>query len=582
MRAIKGGVEMKISIGVFAHVDAGKTTFCETLLYNTDTIRRMGRVDHQDSFLDNHQLEQERGITIFSQQAIIQDGATDYYLIDTPGHIDFSPEMERTIRILDYAIIIISAVEGIQGHTHTVWQLLAKHHVPVFFFINKIDRIGASTQRTVTEIETELTPDVLLMSDEAASLQIRTFIAERDEEAFEWYFSGEAQNHNWQHKMRQLVNERRLFACMAGTALHNQGVQEFWNFVRSMLTVYYDNDSALRAQVYKISHDPSGLRFTHFKILRGSVALRTPISYQSNGDMYDQKIGAIRSYNGLKYNDLTEAGAGSIVAVSGLSATYAGQLIGKGEESSIAQMKPTLQSRVICANSDKISDVLAAFRLLEEEEPSLGVVWQTALQQLAIKVMGPIQLEILKRLVFERFALEVDFAPPEILYSETVASTVLGYGHFEPLRHYAEVHLQIRPAARGSGVRFVSECHADTLPLRYQHIIEQTILQSSHRGILTGSPLNDVEIALVNGRAHIKHTSGGDFQKATIIALRQGLEQADNVLMEPYYAFVISVEVDHLGKVIHAIQKASGQFSPPLHQQNRAIIRGACSRCNIP
>lgn len=567
---------MNKTIGVLAHVDAGKTTFSEDLLYHTKTVRNRGRVDHKNSYLDTHEIEKERGITIFSDQAVIEYKGSTYYLIDTPGHVDFSPEMERSIMVMDYAIIIISAVEGIQGHTETVWQLLRKHKVPTFFFINKTDRVGANVERVLEEIKIDLTADICYIQgflDDGLDEEIIEFIAERDEELLELYMEDKYNKDLWTDRMKKMIKKNLIYMCSSGSALQDKGVSEFLDSINCLTETEY-MDGEFKARIYKIGHENSGTKITYMKILSGSIKVRDEIRYTYNEEEISEKISQIRIYNGVKYKTVDSAGAGQLIAVMGLSKTFAGQGLGNMGKEIQYNIVPTLKSKVIFDSSLNIKEVVKAFKILDKEDPSLKVTWEEKLQEIHIHVMGPIQLEILEKIVKDRFGFSVEFGRPNILYKETIKNKVIGYGHFEPLGHYAEVHLKIEPAERNSGLRFENLCHVDHLTSGNQNLVRYHIYEREHKGILAGSPLTDVKISLLTGRAHNKHTSGGDFRQATYRALRQGLEKADNVLLEPYYDFKIKVDLDYMGRVLSDIQKCSGTFKNPESKDRKVTIKG--------
>ena len=564
-------------IGVAAHVDAGKTTFSEGLLYHTNTIRKMGRVDNKNAHLDNHQIEKERGITIFSDQALMEYKGDNYYLLDTPGHVDFSPEMERSIMIMDYVIIIISAVEGIQGHTETVWQLLKQHNIPAFFFINKTDRAGADVTGVIAEIRENFTNDVCYIStslDENITEEMIEFLAERNENLLELYLEDKYSKEVWIDQMKEMIKERELFLCSKGSALHDKGVIEFFDTFHELTETNYNDSDEFRARIYKIGHDKKENKIAYMKILSGSIEVRDEITYECDGEEVSEKVTELRLYNGDDYKPLKSARAGQLVGVMGLSNIRAGQGLGDLKSDTIYNMVPTLRSKVIFASSLNVKKVLNAFEILNEEDPSLKVTWEETLQEIHVHVMGPIQLEILEKVVEDRFGFSVNFGEPGIIYKETIHGEVIGYGHFEPLRHYAEVHLKIEAGERNSGIQFENLCHPDDLPKGQQNLVKQHIFEREHKGLLTGSALTDVKISLLTGRSHNKHTSGGDFREATYRALRQGLEKADKVLLEPYYEFKIKVDSDDLGRVLSDIEKASGTFDPPETKGSKFVIRG--------
>ncbi|MBE6052544.1 MAG: TetM/TetW/TetO/TetS family tetracycline resistance ribosomal protection protein [Clostridium sartagoforme] len=562
---------MRKTIGVLAHVDAGKTTFSEQLLYHTNSIRNRGRVDHKTSFLDSHNIEKERGITIFSDQAVFEIGDSKYYLIDTPGHIDFSSEMERALSILDYAILVISAVEGIQGHTETIWGLLKKFNVPTFFFINKMDRTGADLEKRIEEIKENLTSDICYINrlnnlDE----ELIEFISERNDILVERYFNDDYDEEEWIYNLKDFIKERRVFPCFSGSALQDDGIDNFINIFNELTFSKYNCNDDFSGRVYKIKHDNSGARLTFIKILKGTLRVRDEFPNEKS----NEKVSSIRIYNGSKFVTVDKALAGDVVAVTGLSTYKAGDGIGELGDSIHFNMTPTLMSKVIFHKDYNVKDVLACFRILESEDPALNVIWNETLQEIQVSIMGKIQLEVLKEVANERFNLEINFGPCEIMYKETIDSISYGYGHFEPLRHYAEVHLKLEPNNRDEGITFENKCHADDLTTGNQNLIRTHIFERNHNGLLTGSPITDIKFTLVTGRAHNKHTEGGDFREATFRAIRQGLEKTNNILLEPYYKFKIDVDLEYMGRVIADIQRLNGIFNPPETKLNKVTITG--------
>lgn len=567
---------MNKTIGILAHVDAGKTTFAEQILYHTNSIRSKGRVDHKNSFLDNHNIEKERGITIFSDQGMFNYKDSDYYLIDTPGHVDFSTEMERAIEVMDYAIVIISAVEGIQGHTETVWRLLRKNKIPTFIFINKIDRVGANICTVLEDISSTLTKDAFLINEEfntgTISKELIEFLAERDDVLLEKYMEEGYDKDLWINFMRTMIKENNFFPCFTGSALQDQGINTFLESLHILTyTEYYENKE-FSGKVYKIRHDDQGMRITYIKAISGKLRVRQELNFGKNNE--SEKISQIRVYNGNKFRVVDQVIAGELFAVTGLSSLIAGDGVGTLKDSLTYEMVPTLKSKVIFDKSINVKDVLKYFKILESEDPALKITWDNKLQEIQVNIMGVIQLEILKEVIMERFKIAVDFGPCEILYKETILDKVIGYGHFEPLKHYAEVHLKIEPLERNSGIIFENKCHADHLTTGNQNLVGYHIYEKDHKGILTGSPVTDLRITLLTGRAHNKHTGGGDFREATFRALRQGLEQAQNILLEPYYNFKIEVELEHMGRVLSDIQKLSGHFDTPKTITKKVIIEG--------
>ena len=566
---------MKKTIGVLAHVDAGKTTFSEQILYHTKSIRNRGRVDHKNSFLDSHNIEKERGITVFSDQAVFELGESTYYLIDTPGHVDFSTEMERAIGVMDYAIVIISAVEGVQGHTETVWELLRKYKVPTFIFINKLDRVGADKDNVILKIKRALSKDVIFIEENLKNDELREelieFISEYDEKLLEMYLEGKYCKKVWMKRFKELIKENEVFPCFGGSALQDEGIKEFLDNIDELSFTNYNENNAFSGIVYKIRHEDNGNRLTFIKALEGTLKVRDEVSYN---DDIKEKISSIRIYNGNKFKAVDEVKAGDIFAVTGISKVNAGQGIGRLHKNIEYEMIPTLMSKIIFSESCNVKEVLGYFKILDAEDPSLNVLWNEKLQEIHVHIMGKIQLEVLKEVANERFNLDVEFGPCKILYKETINSEVRGYGHFEPLKHYAEVHLKLEPIARNSGLDFENKCHADHLTTGHMNLVKTHIFEREHNGILTGSPITDIKVTLLTGRAHNKHTEGGDFREATFRALRQGLEKAENILLEPYYKFKIDVELDYMGRVLSDIQRLCGSFNPPEILEDRVTITG--------
>lgn len=568
----------RLTIGLFAHVDAGKTTFAEQLLYHTNSIRSRGRVDHQDAYLDSHEIERARGITVFADQAIMEYKGDKYHLIDTPGHVDFSPEMERALQIIDYAVVIVSAVEGVQGHTETVWQLLRKHEIPTFFFINKADRVGADISQVEEDIRQQLTGDIGSLTegfvDGRVAEPLREMIAERDESLLEAFLEGRDDPDFWLDGLRGMIRDGRLFPYAYGSALQDTGVVEFLEQMHLLTVADYDGDAPFGGRIYKIKHDEAGVRHTFIKAESGRLRVRDLLVYATGEQRVEEKITRLLWVNGAKTQTVEQAEAGDLFAVLGLSAAEVGQGLGQVEDKLVYDSEPTLQAKVEFPAVLHVQQVLGAFRLLNAEDPSLNVVWNESLQEIHIRVMGLIQLEVLEQLVKERFGFAITFGQPEILYKETIQSSVTGYGHFEPLRHYAEVHLLLEPGERGSGLGFTSVCHPDNLGYNYQNLIQTHLYEREHHGLLTGMPVTDLKITLLRGAAHKEHTHGGDFREAAFRALRQGLEKAENVLLEPFYNIKIKVSIDEMGRVLSDIQRASGTFEPPQTSEGQAVITG--------
>ena len=566
---------MKKTFGIFAHVDAGKTTFSEQILYYTKSIRKKGRVDYKEAFLDSQKVEKERGITVFSDVGTFSYDGDTYYLIDTPGHIDFSPEMERTLSILDYAILVVSAVEGIQGHTETLWNLLKNRKIPTFIFINKIDRVGADVNKVYQQLKRRFSEDICLLSNNSLmnlSDEEIEFIAGKDEELLNLYFEDNYNNQLWINKLKFLVKERQIFVATSGSALLDQGVREFLDIFNKLTMTNYELTDIFTGKVFKIRYDEKGTRITYIKALSGLLKVKDELVYNHNGEEIREKVNEIRAYNGVKYEIKDVASAGDVFAVTGISNMKAG--MGIGIEDSTEEMIPTLTAKVLYDSTVNIKEVLKYLKILESEEKTLNVQYDEILKEMHINVMGKIQLEVLKEIIQERFNLNVEFDKPEILYKETIGNEVNGYGHFEPLRHYAEVHLKLLPGERGEGIVFENRCHNDYLTPGQQNLIKTHIFEKKHRGILTGSEIDDIKVILITGRAHIKHTEGGDFREATKRALRQGLDSAENILLEPYYNFKIEVDNQLLGRVLSDVQKMNGTFNEQQSVGDRVIITG--------
>lgn len=569
---------MNKTIGIFAHVDAGKTTFSEQLLYHTKSIKSIGRVDHENSFLDNNNIERKRGITVFSGQGVFNYKDSTYYLIDTPGHIDFSTEMERAIAVMDYAILIISGVEGVQGHTETLWQLLRKYKVPIFFFINKIDRVGANLSLVIEEIKANLTYDICFIdesfNENEISEDIIEFVAERNEELLEKYIEGAYESKAWINAMKHMIKENKIYPCFSGSALQDIGIETFLDNLDMLTFTEYCNEEEFSGRVYKIRHDEDGNRITYIKALSGTLKVKEEVCFGSGEDISYEKVNEIRIYNGDKFKNVERISAGDVFAATGLKSLLPGDGVGTLKEKINYEMIPTLKSKVIFDEKLNSKEVLSYFKILEAEDPALNIIWNEKLQEIQVHIMGVIQLEVLKQLMEERFNLFIEFGPCEILYKETILSKTHGYGHFEPLKHYAEVHLKIEQGERNSGITFENLCHNDDLPPGNQNLVKTHIFEREHHGILTGSPLTDLKITLITGRAHNKHTSGGDFREATFRALRQGIEKVENILLEPYYTFKIEVDIDYMGRVLSDIQKLKGSFQSPETFNNKVVIKG--------
>ncbi len=538
---------MNIVIGMLAHVDAGKTTLSEALLYSTGAIRTLGRVDNKNAFFDTNSMERARGITIFSKQAQIQLGENSVTLLDTPGHVDFSAEMERTLHVLDYAILVISASDGISGHTETLWRLLARYRIPTFIFINKMDQPGASKAHMTELINNKLSGSAVDFSFENA-IDMET-VALCDERLLDKHLEGEDITAS---DIAMLIADRKLFPCFFGSALKMTGIDEFVEALNKYLC-QRSYGSEFGARVYKITRDPQGNRLTHMKITGGTLAARTQITGT-------EKVTQIRIYSGEKYSAVNEISSGGICAVTGLESSFAGQSIGADAEILAPALEPVLTYKLILPDNTDALQFLPKLRLLEEEDPQLNILWNELLGEIHIQVMGAVQIEILQNIIKERFGIEVQFGTGSIVYKETIQNTVEGVGHFEPLRHYAEVHLIMEPGEPGSGIVIKSDCSEDILDKNWQRLALTHLYEKSHVGVLTGSPLTDVVITLVSGRAHQKHTEGGDFRQAVYRAVRQGLMQAESVLLEPYYTFSLEIPQANIGRAMTDLERMSAVF----------------------
>ena len=554
-----------ITVGILAHVDAGKTTLSEGLLYTSGALRKLGRVDHGDAFLDTESLERERGITIFSKQAILTVGDTVLTLLDTPGHPDFSAEMERTLPVLDYAILVISGTDGVQSHTRTLWRLLETYRVPVFLFVNKMDLAGAERGTLMAEVQKKLSSnciDFTAAHDEA--------VAMCDEAALEEYLrSGSVSNAG----TASLVAARKVFPCWFGSALRLDGVEEFLVSAAELMEAR-SYGSEFGARVFKISRDAQGARLTWLKVTGGTLKVKTPLSYTAGETQYAEKADQLRRYSGQKYQTLNEAAAGTVVAVTGLAHTYAGPGLGAAQQGSQPVLEPVLPYRLSLPAGGDVHTVLPRLRELEEEDPMLRIVWDKRHGEIHVQLMGKIQLEVLTAYIAERCGLTVSFDEGSVVYRETIANSVLGLGHFEPLRHYAEVQLLLQPLPRGSGVRFASDVPTDLLDLNWQRLIRSHIFEREHCGVLTGSPVTDISFTLVAGRAHLKHTEGGDFRQATYRAIRQGLMQAESVLLEPHYDFCLEVPAECVGRAMTDLQNMGGSVDAPASDGETTVLTG--------
>lgn len=574
-----------ICIGLLAHVDAGKTTLAESILYQTGSIRKLGRVDHQDAFLDTDAMEKARGITIFSKQAAVSLGEYEITLLDTPGHVDFSAEMERTLQVLDYAVLVISGADGVQGHVETLWRLLLRYQIPVFLFINKMDQPGTDAKKLMKELQDRLDSRCIdfslalngaRQSAEAAGQQeFYENLAVCDEALMEKYLDGQqitAQD------IQDLIAERKAFPCFFGSALKVTGVEEFLQGLEAYMKppVYPE---AFGARVFKISRDEQGKRLTHMKItggcLKAKMMLEGPKKGAGEGEKWEEKADQLRLYSGAGYKGLQEAQAGSICAVTGLTETFAGQGLGAETEPVIPVLEPVLTYRIVLPEDCDVHSMYTKLKQLEEEEPELSVVWQEAAEEIHVQIMGEVQTEILKNQIQQRFGVSVEFGAGSIVYKETIADIAEGVGHFEPLRHYAEVHLLLEPLEPGSGLQFASCCSEDVLDKNWQRLVLTHLEEKKHKGVLTGAEITDMKITLAAGRAHLKHTEGGDFRQATYRAVRHGLMRAKSVLLEPVYAFRLEVPLENVGRAMTDIQKMYGTCSQPQTEGAISVLTGS-------
>lgn len=558
-----------LCIGLLAHVDAGKTTLSEAMLYTAGSIRKMGRVDNKDAFLDTFALERARGITIFSKQArLVLDENTEVFLLDTPGHVDFSAEMERTLQILDYAILVVSGADGVQGHTETLWKLLTRYEIPTFLFVNKMDQEGTDRKKLMQNLQKYLSGNCLDFTSEQGidGLLSDEIFAENaavcDEAVLERYLeTGEMEKED----LVSMISKRKIFPCFFGSALKLNGVEEMMHAV-SVLTREPSYPESFGAKVYKIARDEQGNRLTFLKVTGGCLNVKE--------ELLEEKVNQIRIYSGAKYETAGQVKAGEVCAVTGLSKTYPGEGIGCESESFLPVLEPVLTYQIRIPQDCDVHKMLQNLKQLEEEEPLLHIVWNERLGEIHAQLMGEVQTEILKSMIAERFGVRVEFGAGNIVYKETIRNTVEGVGHFEPLRHYAEVHLLLEPGEPGSGMHFLSNCSEDVLDKNWQRLILTHLEEKEHLGVLSGSPVTDMQITLVSGRAHQKHTEGGDFRQATYRAVRQGLKKAESVLLEPYYEYRLEVPSEMVGRALSDLQRMNGTFGSPEQIGEMAVLSG--------
>lgn len=550
-----------IVMGILAHVDAGKTTLSEGMLYLSGTVRKLGRVDHKDAFLDTYSLERDRGITIFSKQAVFSLGNRRINLLDTPGHVDFSAEMERTLQVLDYAVLVISGADGVQGHTETLWKLLKLYEIPTFIFINKMDQPGTDRESLFAELKERLDEGCIVFG-KGKNVESLEEIAMTDEAVLDYFMEHETVRNE---DICRLIRERKIFPCYFGSALKLDGVQELLAGFEEYMKPF-DGKKEFGARVFKISRDDKGERLTFLKVTGGKLVVKMPINKE-------EKINQIRIYSGAKYEAVNEVEAGGVCAVTGLSSSYIGQGLGVEKGTAAPFLEPVLTYQMILPEGADTTKVLRELKQLEEEEPLLNIVWNPALEEIHVQLMGEVQTEILKTMIAERFHLDVEFGTGKIVYKETIKSPVVGVGHYEPLRHYAEVHLKMEPLEAGSGLVFDTDCSEDVLDRNWQRLILTHLQEREHPGVLTGAPITDMKITIVAGRAHLKHTEGGDFRQATYRAVRQGLKSAESVLLEPWYSFVLEVPSEQVGRAMSDIGQMNGSFEGPEAEDKQGMVR---------
>ncbi len=568
--------KQKLVVGILAHVDAGKTTLAEGILYTCGGIRTLGRVDHKDAFLDNFALERARGITIFSKQAQVQWEDLVITLLDTPGHVDFSAEMERTLQVLDYAIMVVSGADGVQGHVQTLWRLLKNYEIPVFLFINKMDQEGTDKSKLLKELQKELNEACVEFDAEKADTEgFLDNLAMCSEDLMEEYLeTGKICKEN----ISLAIAKRKVFPCFFGSALKLMGVDNLLQGIKKYsLQPKYPEE--LGARVFKIARDPAGNRLTYLKVtggvLRTKMLLSNGNSALKGEEPWEEKADQLRIYNGAQFQTVEEVAAGGICAVTGLTKTFVGQGLGYEEENALPILEPVLTYQIILPEDVDAISALGLCRKLEEEEPLLHILWKEALGEIHVQVMGEVQIEILKGIFKERFNMEVEFGNGSIVYKETITEPTIGIGHFEPLRHYAEVHLLLEPGEPGSGLQFATLCSEDMLDKNWQRLVLTHLEEKLHVGVLTGAELTDMRISLIAGRAHQKHTEGGDFRQATYRAVRQGLRKTKSVLLEPYFAFKMELPTECLGRAMSDMQRMYGSFDAPETLGERSILTGS-------
>lgn len=555
----------KLVIGILAHVDAGKTTLSESLLYLSGKIRKLGRVDNKDAYLDNYELERARGITIFSKQAMFEVADTQITLLDTPGHVDFSAEMERTLQVLDYAVLVVSGVDGVQGHTKTLWRLLSIYQIPVFLFINKMDQNGTDKGKIMNELKKQL-GDGCIEFGQGETEDFSDQLAMCGETLMEAYLEA---GHIKTPQIQEAIREHKVFPCFFGSALKLEGVEAFIQGIVKYAAIP-SYPEKFGARIFKIGRDEQGNRLTYMKITGGRLKVRNVL----NSEVWEEKVNQIRIYSGQKFEAVNEVEAGSVCTVTGLSQTKPGEGLGIEEASNVPVLEPVLSYQILLPEDCDPRVMIPKLRLLEEEDPELHIVWDEQLKEIQVQIMGEVQIEVLQSLIQSRFGIGVSFDSGKIVYKETIANVVEGVGHFEPLRHYAEVHLLMEPGERGSGLQFEAECSEDSLSKNWQRLILSHLEEKLHKGVLTGSVITDMKITLVSGRAHNKHTQGGDFREATYRAVRQGLKEAESILLEPYYAFYLELPEKMVGRAMTDIEKMHGTCQISHVDDEIAVLAG--------
>ena len=558
----------QIVLGILAHVDSGKTTLSEAMLYRAGVTRRLGRVDHKDAFLDTDALEKARGITIFSKQALLTAGDTDITLLDTPGHVDFSTETERTLQVLDYAVLVVSGTDGVQSHTETLWRLLRRYHVPTFVFVNKMDLPGMERQELLAQLNRRLGEGFVDFGAEQADRD--EALALCDENLMDRMLdAGQLQDAD----LIPAIARRHVFPCWFGAALKLEGVDALLDGL-DRYTRPAPALEAFGAKVFKVSQDEQGARLTWLRVTGGELKVKAQLTGEADGEPWAEKVNQLRLYSGAKYTLAEAIGPGQVCAVTGLTKARPGEGLGAERDSDLPVLEPVLSYQVLLPEGADVHAALGKLHRLEEEEPQLHVVWNETLGEIHVQLMGEIQLEVLRSLLAERFGLAVEFGPGGILYKETITESMEGVGHYEPLRHYAEVHLKLEPLPRGSGMQFAADCREEVLDKNWQRLVLTHLEEKQHLGVLTGSPLTDVKITLIAGRAHLKHTEGGDFRQATYRAVRQGLMLAKSQLLEPWYAFRLEVPAENIGRAMSDIQRMEGSFDPPESGEETAVLTG--------